>query len=265
MASVFVGLYANATMNIKAVFQGPACHGDATGMISLVMDGGVAPYTFEWSNGATTSTINNLTAGSYSVTVNDNVGAISVSTISIGEPFALDVTPLVIDASTAGGNNGGILLTVRGGTPDYSYAWSNGQTSKNVSQLTAGDYTVTITDGSGCQISSTSTVSDPGSHMIIGHNNQPDNRMLTTGVGEVKIPALSVYPNPANGFINLQFQNADKAEYVLINANGEEVTKHELANSSNAKIDVSALPAGNYLIKVKTTQGTVTKSVVVTK
>lgn len=265
MATVFVSLYANATMNIKAVYQGPACHGDATGSISLVIDGGQAPYSYAWSNGASTPAINNLTAGSYSVTVNDNVGVVSVSTIIIGEPFALDVTPLVINASAPGASDGGVMLTVRGGTPDYSYAWSNSEVTKNISGLAAGDYSVTITDGNGCQIASTSTVAEMG-NMNVGGNNSSSRvapNPSTSGTVTQK-PVVNVYPNPAINYFNIKTTNTEVVEYTVVNTNGEEVLKQQLSGSEN-RVDVSSLPTGSYLVKVKNAAGLTTTNLVIAK
>ena len=263
ITAMFVGVYANASMNIKAVFQGPLCHGDATGYISLVMDGGNSPFSYAWSNGATTNTITNLTAGTYQVTVTDNIGVSSVSSISIGEPYALNLTAMVINANPNGASNGNIALTVRGGTPDYSYAWSNSAVSKDINGLPAGDYTVTVTDAEGCQASLTSTVQEPLPQMVIG-NTHGNNRSTSTGIEELSNLNLSIYPNPANSSINLRMQNAGEAEYSLINANGE-VVQAQKFNTTETKADVSNLPAGNYLVRVKTAQGTTNKNIVIAK
>ena len=263
IAAMFVGVYANASMNIKAIFQGPLCHGDATWYISLVMDGGNSPFTYAWSNGATTNSITNLTAGTYQVTVTDNIGVSSVSSISIGEPFALDLTAMVINANPHGASNGNIALTVRGGTPDFSYVWSNSAVSKDINNLPAGDYTVTVTDAEGCQASLTSTVQEPLGQMTIG-GTHGENRSLSTGTQEVANSNLSIYPNPSNSSINLRMQAAGEAVYSLINANGEVVMQQNF-NTAETKADVSNLPAGNYLVQVKTAQGTTNKNIVITK
>ena len=262
IAAMFTGIYANASMNVKAVFQGPVCHGDATGYISLVMDGGNSPYSYAWSNGATSSSISNLTAGSYLVTVTDNNGVSSVSSISIGEPFQLALNTMVINANANGASNGIISLNVRGGTPGYSYAWSNSASTKDIGSLPAGDYTVTVTDAEGCQSTLTSTVSEPPHLMASsGHGN---SRSLTSGVDQSNSSTLSIYPNPANSSINLRMQSAGEAEYSLINANGE-VVKAQKFNTAETNADVSNLPAGNYIVQIKTAQGVTNQNIVIAK
>lgn len=269
IALMFTGVFVNA-MNIKAVFQGPLCNGDATGTISLVMDGGNAPFTYAWSNGASTRTISNLHAGSYTVTVTDNAGTSAVSTIQLAEPFAISITDMVIGANPAGASNGSISLTLRGGTPDFSYLWSNGETTKDISNLPAGDYTVIVSDAAGCQATLTSTVQEPlpqlhiatvnNQHLTVGSHGEA--RSMETDVNTLN--NLSVYPNPASSSINMRMQAAQEAEYTLLNANGEVVIKQS-SSGIDTKADVSNLPAGNYVMQVKTARGTINKNVVIAK
>ena len=265
IAAMFAGVYANASssMNIKAVFQGPLCHGDATGSISLVMDGGSAPYSYLWSDGSTTSSISNLLAGIYSVTVQDNSGLTASTSVSFSEPDALALSAMAISVSPSGANNGGVLLTVRGGTPDFSYSWDNGALTKDLSGLAPGNYAVTVTDGLGCQASTTASVQDAFIPMVIG-NNHHESRSVAAGVGEVNTSTFQMYPNPAKSNVNFRLQNGEKAEYTLIDATGAIVMKHEIS-STNSQVDVSNLPTGNYTVQVKNGQSTTLKNLVVAK
>lgn len=134
---------ANATVNsIK-------CNGDNNGSIDITVSGGGGTYTYKWSNGATTEDINGLAAGSYSVTVTD--GASNTTTggpYSVTEPSAITVTSQVTDVANQ--NDGAVSLTVSGGATPYTYAWSNGATTKDISNLEPNNYTVTITDANQC-------------------------------------------------------------------------------------------------------------------
>src|SRR5689334_7839476 len=119
-ALAFVAFNLNAqNITIKAVPQNPVCHGAATGSIDLVIDGGTSPFTYAWSNGATTPSISGITAGSYTVTVNDNFGLTSTSTIILSEPDQLSATGFVVNCSAPGSSDGSISVTPRGGTPDF--------------------------------------------------------------------------------------------------------------------------------------------------
>ncbi|NBP29523.1 MAG: adhesin, partial [Flavobacteriia bacterium] len=105
-------------------------------------------YTYTWNNGATGNTVSNLTAGNYQVTVTDINGCSTFGHFYVTEPQALEITA-DIDADF-GNNDGKIKLTVNGGTPGYTFEWSNGATTQNIGELEAGTYTVTITDANGC-------------------------------------------------------------------------------------------------------------------
>jgi hypothetical protein len=130
------------------------CNSASTGSISISVNGGNAPYTFAWSNGDATEDLTGLVAGSYTSTVTDYSGCSVVSyAITISEPTALSI---VVDNSTDiscnGSANGAIAITVSGGTPTYTYSWSNGSIGEDLTALGAGSYTNTVTDANGCTI-----------------------------------------------------------------------------------------------------------------
>jgi ABC-type Fe3+-hydroxamate transport system substrate-binding protein len=124
---------------------------------------GTSPYSFIWSNGATTQNISNITAGNYTVTVTDDNGCIYTINKNISQPSgALSAS---VSASTEvscfGLSNGSINVGVTGGTSPYTFIWSTGASTQNVSGLIAGNYTVTVTDANGCITSLNKTVSQP--------------------------------------------------------------------------------------------------------
>ncbi len=138
-----------------------SCDGSATGSISLAVTGGEPAYSYAWSNGATTSTISNLAVGNYSVTVTDENLCTIAASYTITEPSAISVTGATSNLDCFGDNNGSINLTVSGGTPAYTWNWSNGSSSEDISSLTAGTYTVTVTDANGCQETASFNISQP--------------------------------------------------------------------------------------------------------
>ena len=139
----------SSTINVS---QNVNCFGGGNGSISLNASGGTPPYSYNWSNGATTQNISNLLSGTYSVTITDANGCINMATAVVDQPAA--ALSSSVQSTTAvncfGGNNGAINLTVNGGTAPYTYNWSNGETTQNISNLASGTYTVTVTDVNGC-------------------------------------------------------------------------------------------------------------------
>ena len=132
-----------------------ACNGGPSGAIALTVAGGTPQYNFGWTgpNGYTASTqnISNLKAGDYRLTLLDANTCRIDSLITVTEPITLNVTASTTDAANT--PNGTITLSVAGGTPQYSYAWTgNGvnPTSQNQTGLCPGTYNVTVTDANQC-------------------------------------------------------------------------------------------------------------------
>jgi SprB repeat/Secretion system C-terminal sorting domain len=135
-------------------------------LASSSVTGGTQPYSYLWNTGATTLPINNLTAGTYSLTVTDNNGCTRVSTTTVNyfAPPTVSLTPT--DVSCNGGNTGAITASATGGTAPLSYAWSNSATNSTITGLTAGTYTVTVTDSKGCTAVRSVTLTQPAAIAI---------------------------------------------------------------------------------------------------
>ena len=138
----------------------------ATGAIDLTVIGGVAPFTYLWSNGDVTEDLNEIPAGSYDVIVTDSNGCTSTRIMSLSEPLsALALTETHTDALCIGGDQGTIDLTVAGGTPDYTYLWNNNEIAEDIIDLVPGVYTGQVTDGNGCIDSISIEILDPSNTM----------------------------------------------------------------------------------------------------
>ncbi|MBI1287931.1 MAG: HYR domain-containing protein, partial [Flavobacteriales bacterium] len=136
------------------------CHdgSDGTATATPITVQNNTPFTYLWNNGGTTQTISGLTAGPYSVTVTDSIGCEASGTVVITEPNALSVSTVVVDEQTFEGCDGSATANPSGGTPPYTYDWSDGQTTQTASDLCPGTYTVTVTDANGCSETVTITV-----------------------------------------------------------------------------------------------------------
>jgi len=128
-----------------------SCPAASNGIASAVVVAGVAPYTFFWSTGATTSTINQQPAGSYTLSVSDNVGCTASSQIMIGTDSIYPQVQLTAGVPICHGSSTGVMnSSVSGGNSPYEFLWSTGAVSSMISQQPAGSYTVTVTDAAGC-------------------------------------------------------------------------------------------------------------------
>lgn len=138
------------------------CNGAATGSASVVASGGTSPYTYAWSNGATTATASGLTAGSYTVTIRDANNCTITRSFTITEPTLVVLNTSSTNA-TCGQSNGSVSVTATGGTAPYTYSWNTtpAQTTATTSAtLPAGSYQVTVTDANGCVKTATVTISN---------------------------------------------------------------------------------------------------------
>ncbi len=141
-----------------------ACNGGNTGAINLTPTGGVGPYTFNWVGGPTTEDRTSLAAGTYSVTITDANGCTgTVSGITVNQPTALIASASAqTNVSCNGGANGSATVSASGGTAGYTYSWApTGGTGATASGLTAGTYTVTVTDANGCTDTQSFTIIQP--------------------------------------------------------------------------------------------------------
>ena len=143
------------------------CNGDATGQISVTPIGGdSSSYTYQWNdiNLQTGSTASFLTAGNYTVIVNDNSGCADTAAFSVEEPSEIVIGVTVNDVSCSGGNDGDAIAQVTGGYAPWSYQWDdiNLSVGNSAVDLTAGTYTVTVQDSLGCSVTSAPViVSEP--------------------------------------------------------------------------------------------------------
>ncbi|MBI2270879.1 MAG: SBBP repeat-containing protein [Bacteroidetes bacterium] len=137
------------------------CAGGCANIISNP-SGGTNPYTYSWSTGATTQNINTCPpiTTTYTVKVTDSGGSTSTSTATIIINPSVNVSSTVTNASCNGGT-GSVSTMGSGGSLPYSYSWSNNQTAQTITGLTAGNYTVTITDSKGCTGISTAAIISP--------------------------------------------------------------------------------------------------------
>ncbi|MFH1320705.1 MAG: T9SS type A sorting domain-containing protein [Bacteroidota bacterium] len=138
------------------------CNGDCDGNATITVNGGRTPYIYSWSNGDTTTTIDNLCADTFIVTVIDADSCTIIDTVIITEPDVLIAQ--IIDSTDALCNSvcdGRAIVSVTGGTTPYYYLWSNGETDSTDTVLCDGTHSVTVTDTNGCIASDSVIINEP--------------------------------------------------------------------------------------------------------
>lgn len=138
------------------------CFGDSTGSIDITVVGGVEPYSYLWDTTDTIPDLNQLPLGTYSLTVTDANGCFDTISVTLSQPtFPLALSAVSSNVLCSSGDNGSIDLSVSGGTPDYDYLWNTTDTLQDLDTLTAGTYSVTVTDTNGCQDTLSIVISEP--------------------------------------------------------------------------------------------------------
>jgi hypothetical protein len=149
-------------ITMQSVNTNILCYGQSSGGIVAQASGGVAPYSYSWTNGLTGSVIVNQVAGPYFVTVLDDNGCSSTFSDTIYQPqSAITMSSVVTNNTCFGVNGGSINNTVSGGTTPYQYQWNTGASTEDLTNLLAGVYTLSILDANGCIFTSTQSVSQP--------------------------------------------------------------------------------------------------------
>ena len=189
------GLNLNVVPNITNI----DCNGNTNGAIGLTVSGGSNNFTYAWTGPTFTSAskdITGLKAGSYTVAITDVNNAtcsFNPPAFTITEPSALTVsTPQITNITCKGAATGIVSITVNGGTPQYSYAWTspNNFTATNtpaISGLLAGTYNVMITDAKGCKKAASATVTEPATAISFGSPTITNVLCFNTTTGKIVV------------------------------------------------------------------------------
>ncbi len=153
-----------------------SCNGTNTGSATVGVSGGKPGYSYSWApSGGTSATATGLSAGTYTVTVTDANSCTTTKSFTITEPALLEVITSKNDVSCYSGNDGTASVNVSGGKGVYTYLWSpKGGNEATASGLTAGTYSVTITDANSCSISKTVIIEEPAPFSV--------NTLATTNI-----------------------------------------------------------------------------------
>jgi gliding motility-associated-like protein len=149
------------TIAVSFVNTTSLCFGDSSGVSQAIVTGGTAPYTLLWSNGVTTGTNAGIPAGSYTLTVTDHHSCIFEAVTQVIQPDSIQIIFVADSAACNGDTNGAASAVILGGINPFSYLWSTGSVNDTITQLTAGNYGLTVTDANGCVQNDQVTISQP--------------------------------------------------------------------------------------------------------
>ena len=161
--SVEIELKSAPQFNITSDVSPITCFGANDGSIKLTIDGGKAPVSLEWADDPQAGTTrSNLKSGVYSVLLKDSSGCEINEIYTITEPAKLQLSAIKSDALDCDDpNSGSIDLQVIGGNPPFTYVWSNGDTTEDLSDVSANNYSVIVTDSKGCTVEKTFSIVRP--------------------------------------------------------------------------------------------------------
>ena len=217
------------------------CHGESEGSITVTVNGGASPYTYTWNDANLSGEmVTNLSAGNYEVTITDNTSATITETFTINEPDMLDGT-MFTTYETDNNQDGTAEITMVGGTTPYAYLWSDGQTTVTAINLSAGDYTVTITDANSCTFEKTATVD-----MVSAVE------FISKGMNVI------ITPNPAQDFFFVKIEGVKtEGNLKLYSITGQLLLKQKITKGLQQKININNLKSGLYIIKLEDKNGVV--------
>jgi len=216
------------------------CATGSTALIQLTVSGGAGNYTYMWSNGQATKDISGLVNGTYIVTVTDGANCISLTEETITSPDPI-TTSTVVTTETAG-NDGAIDITVSGGLAPYTFLWSNGETTEDITGLVGGVYNVTITDGFACSSTQSFTVGSKVEVGIASYTKDFD---------------YNIYPNPFTNSTTIEFtlERAQRVSIDIFNLLGKRVYTQDkgILSAGEHKVIVNGayLNNGVYFVDMK--------------
>ncbi len=218
----------------------PNCYAGSDGSITALAVGGQGNFIYTWDTDPPSSgpALTGLSAGTYNLTVEDELGCVKELEVILDEPDSLSVTFDIRTEDPQGAEDGRAEATVTGGTPPYNFDWGTISDSSVIDSVGAGTYVVTITDDNGCSITDSVTID------------------FTSNIYEsAGLKAFRVYPNPAQEqfTVLLEMEAPHAVSLRLYDLHGRQVMSQQYGSATRTEVslEVAELPAGLYLLDVQ--------------
>jgi PKD repeat protein len=252
LAQIYVTPPMNLTLSVP---QNVSCYGGTNGSVNVAATGGDGNYTYSWTTSQTTAALSNVPAGNYKVTVKDGSNCQATANGNVTQPDAI-----AVNVNTApSGSTYSATLDATGGVKPYTYILNSNSgsriesTSSTISNLTAGNYTVSVKDNNSCVKNTSFAMSSPTP--VTDNENQFDN--------------LDVYPNPAttNVNFNLTLKEEKTVKVEMFDLSGRTVFQDEYSNikDKQASVDLSAFANGTYIIRFGLPEGNTFRKIIVSR
>ena len=232
-------------LSATTVVTNVACFGASTGSINVTATGGTSPYTYS-TNGTTyqaSSSLTGLASGTYTVYVKDANGCIITLSRTITQPASFTASTTVTNVSCNAGTNGAATLTVAGGTPSYTYAWTGPSsftaTTANISSRPAGTYNVTVTDANGCTATASAVITQPTAITVTATNTNVSCNGGSNGT--LTVSATGGTPGYTYSINGTTFQAS--TSFTGLAAGSYTITVKDANNCTSSTIKVITQPA----------------------
>ena len=255
--------------------EGASCATTANASLTLKVSGGVSPYKYSWSNSDTTKDLTNIIPGTYSVTVTDSLGCTAQLSVNVGVDTANMIMATVDSVTVAKCSNsqdGAIYVTTKGGAAPYTFLWSNGKTTEDITGVVSGSYTLTVTDTLGCfaQVSATIGI-DTANRLIVTANSITNATCVGSATGAVDIDVtggtLPYTYSWSNGANTQDISNVQSGAYTLtvtdkegctaqLGVNVGADTTNQVVVSLDSLINVGCVDSNSGAIYTTTSGGT---------
>ncbi|MCB0636547.1 MAG: SprB repeat-containing protein, partial [Lewinella sp.] len=241
-----ITLTAASDLQLDFNVSAPLCHGEANGQVQVMPSGGTGAYAYQWDapGNPSSAQLTGLAPGDYQLTVTDGAGCVTAGmvTVPMTEPLALQTSATI---ACPGQPSGTASVQVNGGTEPYGFLWDDpdNQSTATANELSAATYTVTVTDGNGCQATAQAVVEAPEELLLsLAGVSAPLCAGEANGTATVEV---------TNGSGNYAFawndeQGQTTATMVGVNAGAYTVTVTDQANGCSTMLDVN-IPATSAL------------------
>ncbi len=245
-----------SALYINSLQQDISCYNQCDGSIQITgVENSVGTIRYLWSTGQTGSSIDGLCEGTYIVTITDDNECEIIDSFYISEPPELAFDNIVKNDITDTNSKGSIQVNISGGTQNYTFGWTGPNsflsTSKNIDNLEAGCYTLTVTDANGCTLVSDEICIEDKRTAVEEIENDND---------------FQIYPNPAKNHINIFNKNSDFANSVekieIFDSSGLKVLEK---NKETKTIDINKLNNGIYIVHLNISGQNIVKKLIIIK